>query len=91
MRRWLLLLCFHVTRKELDRWYRKHAHRLSHADWKENYQAIAYLKKYAKYQLLGKKEEGLKKPSSNPNPSNYKSTTFYRIRSSTKVNKPIEE
>ena len=85
MRRWLLLFCFDITRRELDRWYRKNARNLTHSDWKENYQVLNYLKKYSRYQLRGKQKEGLKKPSFKP------LDKAYRISKTIKVNKPADE
>jgi hypothetical protein len=74
-----------MTRQELDRWYRKNAPNLNHSDWKENYQVLKYLKKYMKYQLRGKKEEGPKRPPSNP------LDRAYRINRTIKVNRPTDE
>ena len=79
------MFCFNMVRRELDNWYRKNAPNLSHNDWKENYQALTYLKKYIKHQLKGKKEEGLKRPPSNA------LDRAYRINRTIKVNRPTEE
>jgi hypothetical protein len=74
-----------MTRRELDQWYKKNAYKLNHSDWKENYQALTYLKKYTKYQLRGKKEEGPKRPPSNS------LDRSYRINRTIKVNRPTDE